>query len=62
MKTTTYNYSRICQCRNCEGRGTVNHPLTGEPRTCPMCEGSGKVKKVNSGTVTVEPYKEDNSK
>lgn len=64
-KRTEFTRDTIEVCRNCkaEGMATVeefdaagNH--TGRHKeTCPVCGGSGLVRKHIEGSVTVEPYK-----
>lgn len=64
-----FDYTRIEVCRICQGTGTVKAQITScksqdlQPRAetftdtrCPVCLGSGMVKKTLKGTVTIEPY------
>lgn len=50
-------------CRNCQGTGRViptpcAGPNPGEqiPIVCPVCRGSGRVKKTKNIKITIEPY------
>ena len=60
MKTKNFSVEGIEICRNCKGTGVEEKP-TGEKATieslCHVCNGSGRVKILRQGTVTVEPYK-----
>lgn len=50
---------KIELCRNCQGTGKVEtKPVFGRAKmeTCPVCMGSGLMKKHIEGTVEVEPY------
>lgn len=56
-KERYYERERIEVCRNCQGFGLVL--LDGEflpSTTCPVCEGSGRVKKTSKVAITIEPY------
>lgn len=62
-KTREYRRSAVELCRNCSGRGYVcesDHggtQMTGTPVVpCPVCDGRGRVWKVNEGTVRIEPF------
>nr|DAL83002.1 MAG TPA: protein of unknown function (DUF5351) [Caudoviricetes sp.] len=57
-KRTEFNRDTIEVCRNCKSRGKVEvESLRGmETVTCPVCRGSGLVRKKIVGVVTVEPY------
>lgn len=57
-KRTEFNRTRVEVCRNCSAEGTVEvDSFSGRHRVkCPICGGSGLVKKRTVGTVTVEPY------
>ncbi len=58
MKIKPFKKSHVEVCRNCRGEGWVM-PTEGSDihtRTkCPVCKGSGKMRKTTEGTVTVEP-------
>ena len=65
MKTRNYISDRIEICRNCLGVGMVEEEkggLAGLLRPgfneveCPVCGGSGRVKKTADITITIEPY------
>lgn len=62
MKITPFTYIKIEICRNCKGAGFVPNGYNGQAQpVCPVCEGTGRIKKTNKGTVTIEPYSDDNS-
>lgn len=65
MKTRDYTSARVEVCRNCGGSGVVLdtppfHPHGREneaiPRKCPVCVGSGRVRKRLEIKVTIEPF------
>lgn len=63
MKQKEYRKAIIDLCRNCYGSGTVDVDqfdkgefIGRKTGKCPVCEGAGRVWKVNAGTVTIEPY------
>lgn len=68
MKTRQHHTDRIEICRNCLGKGIVNpdkdktgliRRLVGCPDRqlpCPVCNGSGRVKKTTDITITVEAF------
>jgi len=65
MKIRNYISDRIEICRNCLGTGTVEEEkggITGLFRPgflkaeCPVCGGSGRVRKIVDITITIEPY------
>lgn len=45
------------KCRNCKGTGRIGIEEYGRVKTisCPICNGSGYVKKTIEGTVTITP-------
>ena len=55
-KCRAFSYDKIEVCRNCNSEGRI--PEDGRPgfTLCPICCGSGLVKKHYEGTVTMEPY------
>lgn len=57
-KRTEFNRDTIEVCRNCKSRGKVEAYMLCGPElvTCPVCGGSGLVRKKIVGVVTVEPY------
>ncbi len=63
-KTREYRKATVELCRNCGGRGyvteeavDVNGRLLRQHTTpCPICDGRGRVWKVNAGTVQIEPF------
>jgi DnaJ-class molecular chaperone len=65
MKTREYTRERVELCRNCQGAGVVFttpdfHPhgreVEATPIECPVCGGSGRVRKVLDIKITIEPY------
>lgn len=74
-KRREFTRDTIEVCRNCKAEGKVDavaevertssprHVKTDEVRTskvkCPVCDGSGLVRKHIEGSVTVEPYEKD---
>lgn len=58
-KRREFSRDTIEVCRNCRSEGEVAvESFNGERRVpCPICGGSGLVRKRIEGTVTVEPYK-----
>lgn len=58
-KRTEFTRNTIEVCRNCKSEGTVEvDSFSGAHRvSCPICGGSGLVRKRIVGEVTVEPYK-----
>lgn len=66
-KTREYRKANVELCRNCGGRGYVTesyyeengaYPIEAGRSTkpCPVCDGMGRVWKVNAGTVQIEPF------
>lgn len=63
-KTREYRKETVELCRNCGGRGYVyddvlyaaSGPVDISTRRCPVCDGQGRVWKVNAGTVQIEPF------
>lgn len=67
-KTRVYRKTTVELCRNCGGRGyvTEDHVFEHEDgssqkvghTTCPypVCDGRGRVWKVNEGSVKIEPF------
>lgn len=64
-KVRNYNKESIEVCRNCKGTGVAYtvpelHPCGKEddpqPYECPICRGSGRVKKTLNIKITIEPY------
>mgnify|MGYP003304007889 CR=1 FL=1 len=58
-KQVPFKREKIAICRNCFGLGHVQggFPPLGRT-TCHVCNGSGRVKLIYQGTVTVEHYTE----
>ncbi|MBQ7210518.1 MAG: molecular chaperone DnaJ [Paludibacteraceae bacterium] len=56
MKVRQFEYNRIDLCRDCHGVGYLPPDEDGITPVCPVCSGSGRVKKTTKGTVTIEPY------
>ena len=62
-KTREYRKAPVELCRHCGGRGYVHDPgFCGDKLmevsvvSCPVCDGRGRVWKVNAGTVKIEPF------
>lgn len=64
-KVRNYDKESIEVCRNCKGTGVAYtlpefHPYgkedAPEPYECPVCQGSGRVKKTLNIEITIEPY------
>lgn len=67
-KMREYRRTTVELCRNCGGRGyvTEEHVFGHEDgssqkagrstRPCPVCDGRGRVWKVNEGTVRIAPF------
>lgn len=64
-KVCNYEKESIEVCRNCKGTGIAYtvpefHPYGREddpqPYECPVCRGSGRVKKTLNIEITIEPY------
>ena len=64
-KRTEFTRNTIEVCRNCKGTGIAYtvpefHPYGREddpqPYECPVCRGSGRVKKTLNIEITIEPY------
>lgn len=62
-KKREYRKVSIELCRNCSGRGYVfecdpnGKKLNGASLVpCQVCDGRGRIWKVNAGTVQIEPY------
>lgn len=54
-KQVTYRTSRIDICRNCGGMGEVSgDPDRPFPKTCPVCDGKGRVRRTTEGVLTIE--------
>jgi DnaJ-class molecular chaperone len=60
-KERTYDKVRIEVCRNCHGAGLIHADADGNPKLskCPICGGSGRVKKTVNIDITIEPYTGD---
>lgn len=60
-KVKVFHRDIVEACRNCRGEGYVAKPSTGKSyygkETCPVCEGSGLIRKRIEGSVTVEPHR-----
>jgi DnaJ-class molecular chaperone len=50
---------RIEMCRNCRGAGMIRVDDASTPSMCPVCGGSGRVKKTVKIHLVVEPYTGD---
>ena len=50
---------RIEVCRNCQGAGMIRVEGALAPSSCPVCSGSGRVKKTVKIHLEVEPYTGD---
>lgn len=69
-KIREYRKATVELCRNCSGRGYVTEDYDFEhedvlsqtvvhtTHPCPVCEGRGRVWKVNAGTVKIEPFED----
>lgn len=55
-KRKVFSYDKIEVCRNCSSEGRVLEAGRTVFTVCPVCCGSGLVRKHYEGTVTVEPY------
>lgn len=61
-KTREYRKATVELCRNCGGRGYLNERIfracgiQDVTVRCPVCDGRGRVWKVNEGTVKIEPF------
>lgn len=63
-KRKEFAYDKIELCRNCGGAGTVETVRDyktfeaggRDPKTCPICGGTGRILKRIEGTVEVSPY------
>lgn len=63
-KKREYRKATVELCRNCCGRGYVYNdilyaaadPAGVSTMKCPICDGRGRVWKVNEGTVQIEPF------
>ncbi len=58
-KERTYDKVRIEVCRNCHGAGLTKADNEPRPTRCPVCGGSGRVKKTVHIDLEVEPYAGD---
>lgn len=63
QKKREYRWATVEICRNCKGCGFLKDERNGVGRfvvcvktPCPVCDGHGRVWKVNEGTVTIEPF------
>lgn len=55
MKKRPFKYTKIDLCRNCQGCGVVEAEDFGRMMpVCPVCGGTGRIKKTIEGTVTIE--------
>lgn len=70
-KKRTYRKETIEVCRNCKGCGVIQptpefHPHGREilpaPVQCPVCTGSGRVKRTAYIEITIAPYPDDPDK
>jgi len=69
-KVQPFENVRVEICRNCRGAGVVfsvapdyntDDPsivvsVVGKPIRCPVCEGTGRVRRTARGEITIEPY------
>lgn len=59
-KVTTFHRDTVEACRNCRAEGYVAKPESGKTyygkEVCPVCEGSGLIRKRIEGSVTVSPH------
>ncbi len=55
-KKRKYDKEKIDVCRNCHGSGVVPIYQDGPLSTCPVCRGSGHIKKTVKIELTIEPY------
>jgi DnaJ-class molecular chaperone len=58
-KRTEFVKDSIVVCRNCKAEGTVEVDSFAGKRSvaCPICGGSGLIRKHIEGYVKIEPYK-----
>lgn len=55
-KMREYEFTKIEICRNCGGTGRERSVLGLIKGECPVCDGSGRVRKTTEITVTVRPF------
>lgn len=67
-KVRNYKNERIEVCRNCQGTGIAytvpefhhyGKEDAPEPYECPVCKGSGRIRKTQNIEITIEPYRND---
>lgn len=56
MKRAITRPPKVALCRRCKGTG-IHTGAEGERRTCPQCEGSGRVTVSCEMTLDIRPYK-----
>ena len=59
-KTRQFDFEKIEVCRNCGGTGKEKTVLGLLRSRCPVCEGSGRVKKTTEITITVRAFRGEN--
>ena len=60
MKKRNFDYVKIELCRQCGGTGYLEPAAESAiVPVCPVCNGSGRVKKRTAGSVTIEAYDHD---
>ena len=57
MRENKYLKCCIEICRNCQGTGAVEiEEKNEENAVCPVCDGSGRIKKTSEITIKIESY------